>query len=631
MVSKLCCFQIQLVPLYDSAALDALLRGDDDFKTVASVGSTHRHKLVSAALAALEKRGPAAYFHLLHDEEASSLSDMVKSAVDAFFDNDLMQTTRLVLSNSKGSFGLCINSSMDAHRQLCVAARGQTMSVAFYPETGLILYGSEQAAVKAALGKKAPAAASGGMKMMSSGMSSKSAKKIDLLTERMNVKKKAEFDAKVQAEKRAAVRLDLDDLGGEICLLDWGEGGAAAVAVSRPNASLQRNSLMDGKVTAILHQEGLAQSRSPLTRRMVKLQDNEFVLPLPPTSKDPVALDLSEIPRVLKALNDDWNNKPKGTISLNRLTAWNLSKELKTRLRRRMDGKLESNSVDILVTGCEVSLWLGEQFASDLQSSFPKMSIKAVSSNKILGLFGQDFPIPLVGHPSMEPLWDLKDTIVIIVSHSGGTFAPLACSNLMKAKTDKIFVVASEWDTQVGKQLRKLSKSEVGGVAASNRSACKPFCVQTVLRVNRSACKSFCAATPRATSTRASSARTWACAPRSRAPSPWWPRSSSSRSSSSTSPSSSSPTSTSATPPPPSSRTRTWRSSSAATAPTSARSRSSSGSTWTAGSSAATAGRRAPSSAPRGRSGRCTCWRACTRGSCPPCTSSSPSPWATRW
>ena len=124
MVSKLCCFQIQLVPLYDSAALDALLRGDDDFKTVASVGSTHRHKLVSAALAALEKRGPAAYFHLLHDEEASSLSDMVKSAVDAFFDNDLIRTSRMFLKSSRGSFGLCITSSLDADRQMALAARG---------------------------------------------------------------------------------------------------------------------------------------------------------------------------------------------------------------------------------------------------------------------------------------------------------------------------------------------------------------------------------------------------------------------------------------------------------------------------------------------------------------------------
>ena len=50
----------------------------------------------------------------------------------------------------------------------------------------------------------------------------------------------------------------------------------------------------------------------------------------------------------------------------------------------------------------------------------------------------------------------VSGTIVIIVSHSGGTFGPLACSNLMQAKTSNIFVVASEWDTQIGKQLRKL-------------------------------------------------------------------------------------------------------------------------------------------------------------------------------
>ena len=38
----------------------------------------------------------------------------------------------------------------------------------------------------------------------------------------------------------------------------------------------------------------------------------------------------------------------------------------------------------------------------------------------------------------------LKNTIVIIVSHSGGTFAPLAISNLLQSVTRNIFVVASE-------------------------------------------------------------------------------------------------------------------------------------------------------------------------------------------
>ena len=46
----------------------------------------------------------------------------------------------------------------------------------------------------------------------------------------------------------------------------------------------------------------------------------------------------------------------------------------------------------------------------------------------------------------------LDDAIVIIVSHSGGTFSPLAVSNLLN--NSQTFVVTSEWDVQIGKQLR---------------------------------------------------------------------------------------------------------------------------------------------------------------------------------
>ena len=80
--------------------------------------------------------------------ENGSLKTFVHTTVDAFFDNDLLHTSRLFLENAKGSFGLCITTSMDAHRQVCFAARGQTLSIAFYPRKGLICFGSEQAAVK---------------------------------------------------------------------------------------------------------------------------------------------------------------------------------------------------------------------------------------------------------------------------------------------------------------------------------------------------------------------------------------------------------------------------------------------------------------------------------------------------
>jgi hypothetical protein len=57
---------------------------------------------------------------------------------------------------------------------------------------------------------------------------------------------------------------------------------------------------------------------------------------------------------------------------MNRMSAWTLGRRIKQRLRKRREGKLGPQAVDILITGCEVSLWLGEQFASDLSVLMPK-------------------------------------------------------------------------------------------------------------------------------------------------------------------------------------------------------------------------------------------------------------------
>jgi hypothetical protein len=64
-------------------------------------------------------------------ESGSSLEHFCKVTIDAFFDNDLFMTTKFFLNNAKGSFGLCVTSSLDAHRQICLAARGQTVSSCF--------------------------------------------------------------------------------------------------------------------------------------------------------------------------------------------------------------------------------------------------------------------------------------------------------------------------------------------------------------------------------------------------------------------------------------------------------------------------------------------------------------------
>ena len=166
---------------------------------------------------------------------------------------------------------------------------------------------------------------------------------------------------------------------------------------------------------------------------------------------DPVLADIQDIPRICANIQEDWQD-----VGLNRMTAWHLRACIQKRLQGRLNGTIEShaNQVDILLTGCEVSLWLAEQFAADLTKCFPKLGVKAVSSNKLLGLFGQGWSMPSIGFPFTSKCMNFKDAIIIIISHSGGTFAPLACSNLMQSFSPHIFAVSSEWDTQVGKQLR---------------------------------------------------------------------------------------------------------------------------------------------------------------------------------
>ena len=129
----------------------------------------------------------------------ADMTDMITTAVAAFFDQDLLQAVRMFLVNAKGSFGLVANSSLDAHRQIVTAARGQTISIAMYPQSGVILWASEQAACKAGL---------------------------------------SILDEQDETGKGRAFRLDLDDLGGEVHRGRDGEGhpGDRVALDERPHA-----------------------------------------------------------------------------------------------------------------------------------------------------------------------------------------------------------------------------------------------------------------------------------------------------------------------------------------------------------------------------------------------------------
>jgi hypothetical protein len=78
-----------------------------------------------------------------------------------------------------------------------------------------------------------------------------------------------------------------------------------------------------------------------------------------------------DLPAVLSKIQSDWD-QPQD--SLNRMSAWTFTFLLRKRMRAHDDNN-HDGSVDLLITGCEVSLWVGEQFAADLHRVFPKLKI----------------------------------------------------------------------------------------------------------------------------------------------------------------------------------------------------------------------------------------------------------------
>jgi len=121
--------------------------------------------------------------------------------------------------------------------------------------------------------------------------------------------------------------------------------------------------MKDGCINLVKIQESDTETNiSPyLHHRMTLLdpKDHEFMKPLPPDYKDPIAQDIQDIPRVCRQIQDDWRGFGTGT-SLNRLTAWNFTKCLQKRMQSLQSQSVErqAGTIDIVLTGCEVSLWL---------------------------------------------------------------------------------------------------------------------------------------------------------------------------------------------------------------------------------------------------------------------------------
>ena len=158
---------------------------------------------------------------------AASRPPPLRGRLDAFFDNDALLRDADVPWRRKGSFGLMVTNSLDAARRLCLAARGQTVA-ARGPGEGASSVGDGAGALFLRVSRDADGA------------------------DKSSRRRRSRGDDAERDDERDAARLDLDDLNGEVCLLDWGEGGAA---VSLPSRRYETFPQMAGALNVVLAME----------------------------------------------------------------------------------------------------------------------------------------------------------------------------------------------------------------------------------------------------------------------------------------------------------------------------------------------------------------------------------------
>ncbi|CAI5501080.1 unnamed protein product, partial [Closterium sp. Naga37s-1] len=343
---------------------------------------------------------------------AALLQVFVRQAVANFLDNDLYWAAKKFLENAKGSFGMTTACTADCDR-VVLAARNQPLALGFAPHSRTVLFSSESHSLLTPL-SPAPAPAAAGRGAAGGGSSG----------------------------RRIAYRVDLDESEGEVMEVVMrgqgdmvgahGTGGGSRGGAANGEAAKGENGLADGtangpgreqeeeqggclelpelafvgvKLYSIKHNKPVTTTQFLQRKRLIPVGNNPFLAaddedtptddlhaawgpaalcsatPSPP--RDLVEADLRAIPRVLESIRADWED----ARSLNRRTAAALVAMLQAKAEAaaaagEAAGGMSRKEIDVLVTGVETSLWVGEQFAADLQNCFPQLRVVAVSANK---------------------------------------------------------------------------------------------------------------------------------------------------------------------------------------------------------------------------------------------------------
>ena len=393
---------------------DAADPGPDDARklTPAVVGCSSLADVYTANPAAVKQLGQALWQASLQasrgwqEDTKGDLREALAHAVEAFFLNDLFRATRLFLDRAQGTFGLVATTSLQPGA-VALAADRQPLFVGAEPQTGLLVYASEAAALKVA----------------------------------------GEPDAEGWT-RPIPFRCDLRD--GDIALLQVGEGTAdntiTLVNRHRDDAPVVERITAERLAAAARPTLGTAADdpgMAPLS--WITLADNPLItcnsvkIGRRP-QRDRVQNEMSDIPRVLALVRRTWDDPE----SPNRYTAAAFAAEFFSGSNANNLGKAptvistHAAGVDLLLLGVENSLYLAERFASDLARVFPYLRVEAVDA------------VSYCEDPNQFPVGPA--TISLALSHSGQTFNTLDAVKFLNAlhalgKAGPVFVMTGEVDT----------------------------------------------------------------------------------------------------------------------------------------------------------------------------------------
>lgn len=331
----------------------------------------------------------------------------LEEMMSAFFDYDPDAVIKMASERMVGTAGMAFITSKD--RAIHAFAKGQTLGVGIREDGLGVLIASDPAALKVRIGR------------------SRNAK---------------EFRYQISLRAGEMVRAEM----------------VPAAAGSR----IQLEIYSEAKGRRLTQEE--------LTRegRIVDIQNNPLVTPLPPRLKHPMDRDIADIPQVMQRIDEAWSD---GDSFVRRTTRSLAQAVLSQRAHE------DINRPHLVLAGKEINLWAAEDSAGNLRAICETLSVEPVSSNKFLDALDAALS-EFNRNPTDENRRNLKvrihslhrdmkvdaDTPIVFLSQSGETLPTAASVEAMQRiqedalarnnelfRSANVFVLTAEMDSEMGK------------------------------------------------------------------------------------------------------------------------------------------------------------------------------------